>query len=519
MNCSENLSFSCSRGQGRPTVRASLTRNAASNWIALGVNVAVAYILTPVVIAHVGHTGYGIWILVGSIVGYCGLLHLGVSSGVMCYVARSAGRSDYRATNETVSSALGMFCTMSFVVAAVSFFLSEPLAHVFEVPAEDTETFVNVVRLLGAAVAVELVSSLFQVIMRAHERFLAANCAVIAVNVLRAGSVMSLLYLGWGLEGVAWSQLFAAGAALCLNGMMCRLFVPQVCFLLSLMSRHAARRLCVYGSITTVIAVLDLLRLQAPSVIIGKGIGLSAVGVYGIAALLVQYMVRVVVSAMGVMTPRFAALDASGERETLKRLFLHCLLISGAITFWLAAVLITFGGRFIAMWVGHGFLEAGPALVVLTIGHSFAVCQNIGIGTMYALSKHHWYAVASCIETVLGIMLSIALVFDYGIVGAAIGMCVPMVLVRGLAQPVYMCRLLELRLSQYYAQFLPGLLIGLSVVPVVSWVCESCFCVDRVAYVGGEIAAAGIVAALVLWPVLGRARQAWAVPTASRIGA
>ena len=60
----------------------SLKVNALSNWVSLGVNVIIGFVLTPFIIRSLGKTGYGIWTLVCSFVGYYGLLNLGVGSAI-----------------------------------------------------------------------------------------------------------------------------------------------------------------------------------------------------------------------------------------------------------------------------------------------------------------------------------------------------------------------------------------------------------------------------------------------------
>ncbi|HPS02833.1 MAG TPA: hypothetical protein PLA90_14940, partial [Candidatus Sumerlaeota bacterium] len=71
--------------------RKLLLINACSNWASLAVNVLVGFILTPFIIRHVGKGGYGILTLVWSVIGYYGLVNLGVRSAIMRYISRNAG--------------------------------------------------------------------------------------------------------------------------------------------------------------------------------------------------------------------------------------------------------------------------------------------------------------------------------------------------------------------------------------------------------------------------------------------
>ena len=81
-------------GIPKPKQRVSLVKNVFSNWTSLVLNIVIAFFLTPYVINTIGTRGYGIWVVVLSIVGYYGLLDLGVRSAILRYVALNVGKGD-----------------------------------------------------------------------------------------------------------------------------------------------------------------------------------------------------------------------------------------------------------------------------------------------------------------------------------------------------------------------------------------------------------------------------------------
>ena len=127
------------------------------------------------------------------------------------------------------------------------------------------------------------------------------------------------------------------------------------------------------------------------------------------------------------------------------------------------------------MWVGDEFSDAIPVLYVLVIGHTVAVSQNVGIGMMYALKKHHWYAITSTIEAILNLTLSIILVLHYGIIGVALGTVIPMLIIRAIVQPIYVSHLLKIHVASYYAYLVPGAIVGGSIVTLVAFIGSNIF--------------------------------------------
>ena len=172
-----------------------------------------------------------------------------------------------------------------------------------------------------------------------------------------------------------------------------------------------------------------------------------------------------ITSGMAVLTPRFASLDGEKEHTELERLFLRSLSVSAVLAFGVSMLAIIFGGRFITWWVGEEFTKAIPVLRIIAIAYGFALSQNPSINLMYALKKHHYYAVATIIEAVANIVISILLAPRYGIIGVAIGTMIPALILKMIVMPVYMSKIMSIRIISYLKPLVtPCILAGLMIV-------------------------------------------------------
>ena len=195
----------------------SLVVNAGSNYVALVVNILVGLALTPYIIHELGKSGYGLWSLVGSVAGYLGLLSLGVSNAVVRQVAYYLSRRDIEAVRATVSTALAIFVVVAIVVALASYVVSAPLASFFSVSAEWANDFRTAFWLLGAAIGVTLVASIFEGVLCAKEQYPLFNSINVGILLTRATLTAAFLEAGWGLPGVAWASLIAGCLSVCGN--------------------------------------------------------------------------------------------------------------------------------------------------------------------------------------------------------------------------------------------------------------------------------------------------------------
>ena len=483
--------------QKRPSLRA----NAASNYATLAVNMLVVFLLTPFVIRHLDLVGYGIWVLVQSLVGYCGLLDLGVSSAVTRYVARYAGQGDYHSLNRSIGAALGLFSGMALVVAAAALALAGVLAGFFNIEPANIADFKHVVWILGMGTALAFPGRVFGATLTAHERFVPANCANIAVILLRAGLTVLLLKADMALMGVAWANLAGAGGGLVAKYILCRRYVPYMRIQLGSVHWKALRSLLTFGAAATVVRVADLLRFQLDSFVIGKWVGLAELAVYAIAARIIfNWIFPLIISGTRVLDPRFAALDSIGQRQKLRELFMRSLAASSTMAFGISMLAFLFGGSFIVRWVGSEFAGAAPVLWILLAACVCDLAQNPGIGLMRALNKHHLYALVTIIEGVANVVLSIALAYRYGIVGVALGTAIPMAVVKLVVQPIYVSRLVGIPLATYLRPFLlPGLVAAVTV--TIGWQIGLVTDVTTVSYplLAAKALAGGLIFLGIIW--------------------
>ena len=442
----------------------SLKLNALSNWASLAVNVLIGLLLTPFIIRSLGKTGYGVWTLVCSFVGYYGMLDLGVRSAVTRYIARYSVQRDGKALNEVANTALVMFCSVGSLALVFSFLLAGPLADFFKIDPAHRTDFVRLVWILGVTTCISFPSGVFSAIVTAREHFVAKNVVVVLEESMRAVLTVLFVTAGWGLVGVGMAPLTAAVAGAVCNLVLFRRYAGDIRVRLRYAEKKTLGMLLTYGGVTTVIVIADILRINLDSFVIGRWVGVEAVGVYGVAALVIRYMARVITSGMGVLNPRFASLEGRGDTERLQTLLLRSLRVAGILSLGMSFLAATFGPRFIVIWAGEEYAGAVPVLIILSTSYAFALAQNPGIALMYAVNKHHYYAFYTILEAIANVVLSILLATRYGIIGVALGTAIPLLAVKCLVMPIYVSKIGGVTLSQYLKAFyLPVLVISLFV--------------------------------------------------------
>jgi len=182
-------------------------RNVLANWASFAITLAVSLALSPYVVHTLGDVAYGAWVLLGSLVGYLGLLDLGTRGAVTRYVATYHAAHRHQDAGRLASTALVLFGGLGIVAIGASVLLALLVNHAFQVPTELAAVTRVALVLSGLNVAVSLVSGVFGGIIVGMQRFDSLNAINIVLTLVQAVATVGALHAGTGLVGLALVQL------------------------------------------------------------------------------------------------------------------------------------------------------------------------------------------------------------------------------------------------------------------------------------------------------------------------
>ena len=446
--------------------KASLKAGSITNWIAFAVQLVCTFLLTPLVISHVGKVGYGIWVLVNSFSGYYGLVNLGLSSALIRFISVHSSRGEHAELRQVVATAHAFFLSTGALVVAAAFLFADPLAVFFDSGGGQDPAFVNVLRLLAVATAFDFIGVVTSALLNAHERFVIMGVFNIVRTLARFALTALFLKIGLGIEGLGWSTAIMSIVFVLSNAVLVSRF--HGAGILALRGANFAMlwKLLRYGLSTFLMNLVNLARTRLGHVVLAKISGVGAVALFGLASSVVMQFNGMLGTTVSVLTTRFARLDAKGELSEIRFLFRKTLFICSMISFGVGLLIFLFGERFVHLWVGAQFADAVPAMHLLTLGYVLALSQSSGWNLMFGLDKHHFMAVTSLIELVVIVGCSVWLAQDYGATGVAAATAAGMILTKVLVQPIYIARLLKMDLRSYLTPIASpagsALIIGIS---------------------------------------------------------
>lgn len=170
------------------------------------------------------------------------------------------------------------------------------------------------------------------------------------------------------------------------------------------------------------ITLSALILTQLDKVILSKLLSLEMFGYYTLAGVVSTGLSGLLIGPIfSALFPRFSALVAVGDRETLKRLYHRGTQLMATLVLPVAAMLALFSEDILSLWTGNAnaVLYASPIVSLLVIGTALNGLMNLP----YALQlAHGWTSIGLKINTFLIVTLVPAIIFLtqlYGVMGAA----------------------------------------------------------------------------------------------------
>jgi O-antigen/teichoic acid export membrane protein len=418
---STRLSWAC----GVRVAVGQAIKNVGSNWATLVLTTVVSFFLAPVVVRLLGSEAYGVWALIGSVIGYLSLIDLGVRGAVTKFVATLHPAGSHDEAGRITSAGLLFFGFAAVVTVLVGVVVSLFVDRMFDIPPDLAGPARLAMFLTCLAVAVSIIGGVFGGVIAALHRFDYLNGVEIAVLLARTVATVVALERGGGLVALAMIQLVAAAARTWIYLMNLRALYPELRIRL-----HGAwdlvPKVVAFGAISTLLHVSTALINYSDSIIIGVFLPLQAVTFFAIASTLAIQARGVISGISQVLAPLAGSYEGRGELSRLGEVMLASARLATLAILPIAAAFAFRGEEFIGLWMGEEFAEpAGGVLRILAPGlwvyASLQVCASVMMG----IDRHRGMVRAFLTEAAVNVLLCIALVRPLGITGVALGILLP----------------------------------------------------------------------------------------------
>jgi O-antigen/teichoic acid export membrane protein len=434
--------------------RDQMVRSVLASWSGHLVFVAAGFFLPRFIDHHAGQATLGVWDFAWSLVSYFGLAQVGIGSSVNRYVAGHRAEGDIPALNCTVSSVVALQSLAALIVLGLTALAAawaptvlEP--HIVNGLSADGQV---VIICLGFGLAIQVAFDSFRGVITGCHRWDYHNAINAGFHGATVLAMFSALALGGGLRSLAVVHLGGTLLTEVIRAVVAFRVCPKLEIAITYVEWARARAMLTFGGKVGITAVASLLVYQTTSLIIATYLGVAALALYARPLALVTHVAVFVQKLAFVLTPTVSSMHATDDQKEVGALLIATTRYSAAIALPLLLLLGIMGGPILRLWMG-ALYEYPTVLAVLAAGHLLPIAHAPILSILAGLNRHGrpaLLALASAVVTAGLVWLTVA-ALEWGFVGAAVAMCLPMAVLSSLVFPAYACRQLGLSVRRYYA--------------------------------------------------------------------
>jgi O-antigen/teichoic acid export membrane protein len=425
-----------------------LARNVVSSYGNFFLVVVMSLVLTRVLLRHLGTGAYGLWIVLLAIVGYIGLLDVGVSTAAVQRVARLMADHDRDGVADLIRTAWTFFALSGIVAVLVTVALAPFVASFLHLGAIDPSVATTTLIILGLMTAVMFLGSVPNAVLFGSGRGdRLAQLGGLTLICTQATQIV-VVVAGGGLVALAVVSTAGVIVALVMTAAMVgRITGSSI--------RHGRFRRSVlvdllrFGGRQSVISVGGVVAYQLDAVVIGLILPVAQVAPYDIALSTSNLTRNLSTQGTNLLLPTYAHLDAVGDHARQAWYFFRSVLVGLAISIPIVIALAAFGEPMLKLWLGSVPPKTYEIVIALGLVITVQLPGNQCFSFLTGVGRIQLLVKLSIVGALVNLAGSIAATFWLGPVGPAIGSLPVVVVLDFFVLPVIVCRDLAVTFTSY----------------------------------------------------------------------
>lgn len=435
------------------------------------INIIVAFIMSPIMINALGNAEYGLWEMVMGVIGYMGLLDLGVGPALLRYVAVAHSKDNQQDLQNTVSTAMVFFLSIGAIAMLIFLGLSVYPQFLTGDVSEEKNKLSLVLLLFAVNSALTFPLAVYLGILLGLQKHHLINTTRSIITIARASAAYYLLLHmpGKGLLVLVCLEISCNALQFIIYASALKNNKTVPGFSLSTCSIDKMRELFGYGAKSAVLMAASRLQFASMPFIIGKVLGLGFIVYFVLPNRLVDYVKGFALTIGFPLTPYFASMIGSEESDALKSGWLTTSFILQIITVAMPIYLFFCGTKFLELWIGPEYAIAGQwVMYALLLGLAAEALSPNARQILLAKAEHGRVAIVSLVMSICSIPLAFFGAKSFGVAGAALGSSVTTGVI-SLITLVITCRVMKIPLFEYFRVTLLPIVIPLLLLGFTLW--------------------------------------------------
>jgi O-antigen/teichoic acid export membrane protein len=419
-----------------------LARNSLHNFSALLVPTAVALVTTPFVVHRLGDQAFGLYMLTLSVVGFGGLLDLGLGTASVKFIAEEITRGDERVLSKLINSLVSSRLPLAALATSFGLIAAPAVCSaLLAVPPALMPDAVFMVRVASVTLGVSMIIGSLGALPRAVHRFDITSRISMAFGLGMTVATVVLLVFGYGIRQIVVTELVLALVQLSAYWMTCRRLFPRW-EIRAGVDVGSIKTAVQFGGLMSLGNVTSIVFIHVNRILVGRFLGAAAVTYFSVPWNVTSRISQFVYSLAEVVTPVASGLSADGAtgqlRSLHRRMMQMVLVLSGTVV----VPLLLVASDFLAIWLGTGFAgKSATTLRILTLVAGVLSVAMVPHVLLVGVGRPGAANTPAIVGAALNLSLAVWLGPTFGLEGIALtvlaGVAVQTALLEGLARKTF----------------------------------------------------------------------------------
>ena len=381
-------------------------------------------IVTPFFVKKFGIEGYGIYVLITSLIGYYGLLDLGFGEALIKFIAEYQIRGDFRSINKAINSAIAVQSLIGSIASVSLVLLVHPLIHVLKI----SESFRDVTE-FGISVCslgffLTMISGAFSSAVKGLQRFDISSKVDGIINISITILMVILVASGYGLKECLVVNVLMNLVTLIIYFIIIRNLIPtwKPEFTADLTYIRSFFSFSFYIFLSKLSGIFGNYIVRF---IVSAFLSPAAVTYYVVPSKLVGAIGGFLGGASNAFFPYSSALNSSNDKEGIKATYLKGSRVFTGIAAPVCFALILLSKPVLTLWMGSGFAEKSWFILsILAMGSFIGSLSAIPNTIIMGLGNSKLVGQFALIALFLYVLLVPLLTKFFGITGTSFAILV-----------------------------------------------------------------------------------------------
>jgi O-antigen/teichoic acid export membrane protein len=373
-----------------PSLAVLIGTNAVFGVIARLAQAGTRLVTVPIVIAHLGLGGYGIWAIIMTAAAYMRFGSIGIKSAFQKYVAEATGNGNYERANQLLSTGTAVLLVLSILGLLPISLLSRPLATAAGVPPQFLESAAHAISILAVIMLLSNFGAAFEaIVMGGHRIDLARKFSTFFI-VAEALEIIFVLHFGYGLFAMAIVMGVSEIGFVACCYLASKKVVPQIHVGKEYITKTVLPELFRYAGSYQLVSVMEVIYGAIIPIALLRVFGDEVAGVYALASRLQGAAQMLPEALLLPILSGGAKIFSAGSMDEMQRLIKKSFKVTLGLTLFPLAFLSIFGRLIVYAWTGrspHNLQETLWVLCITGLFYSFAHLSLV----LYRTSGHALY--------------------------------------------------------------------------------------------------------------------------------